>query len=164
MFTFPTAACVQAVYRFHNFPVWDVRFSPLSASLFVSASRDGLCCLWNMASPKPVRIFAGHASDVNVSGDARILIEVVFLSRVCFLLIPHARMHALEGLTCRSRVTSAGSHASPCSGEALTSPAWQRQSLSRTLLVHALWKKHTILAVVVLRLFEASNAACVNAL
>ena len=33
------------------------------------------------------------------------------------------RMHALNGLACRARVTPASSHASPCSGETLTSPA-----------------------------------------
>ncbi len=33
------------------------------------------------------------------------------------------RMHALKGLACHSRVTTASSHASPCSGEVLTSAA-----------------------------------------
>ncbi len=38
------------------------------------------------------------------------------------MLSPYALvcMHALKGLACRSRVTPASSHASPCSGEAVT--------------------------------------------
>jgi hypothetical protein len=48
-------------------------------------------------------------------------------SRICITLIfsPYARvrMRALKGMACCARVTPASLHASPCSGEALTSPA-----------------------------------------
>jgi hypothetical protein len=40
-----------------------------------------------------------------------------------FALNARVRKRALKGLACRARVTLASSHASPCLGEALTSPA-----------------------------------------
>lgn len=59
-------SCVQVVYAFHRFAIWDVRFSPLVASYFVSASKDALCCIWCMSSSKPHRVLTGHCGDVNV--------------------------------------------------------------------------------------------------
>ena len=63
----------------------------------------------------------------------------------CSLIRARVRMHALEGLACRSRVTLASSHALPCSGDASTSPACHGQSFLRTLLVHAICRKHAVL-------------------
>lgn len=53
------------LYSFHRFAVWDVRFSPLVSSHFVSASKDALCCIWYSGSLKPHRVLAGHCGDVN---------------------------------------------------------------------------------------------------
>jgi transcription initiation factor TFIID subunit 5 len=52
-------------YRGHNYPVWDVKFSPFGY-YFVTASSDRTARLWTTSNPFPVRIFAGHLSDVNV--------------------------------------------------------------------------------------------------
>ena len=64
----------------------------------------------------------------------------VYKRRLRSMCSPHAhvRMHALKGLPCRARVTPASSHASHCSGEALTSPchACGSASPSRARLCH----------------------------
>lgn len=54
------------VYKGHLFPVWDVSFSPLGL-YFASASHDRTARLWNTESIAPLRVFAGHLSDVDVS-------------------------------------------------------------------------------------------------
>ena len=45
------------------------------------------------------------------------------VNKAVFASYSYVRVHALKGLACRARVTSASLHASPCSCEALTSPA-----------------------------------------
>jgi transcription initiation factor TFIID subunit 5 len=44
-------------------PVWDVKFCPLGY-YFASASNDRTACIWNIKHHTPVRILAGHLSDV----------------------------------------------------------------------------------------------------
>lgn len=51
------------VYRSHNSPVWDVRFSP-QGHYFLSASADRSARLWSTPQIAPLRIFVGHDSDV----------------------------------------------------------------------------------------------------
>lgn len=52
-------------YRGHNYPVWDVEFSPLGY-YFATASHDRTARLWSTDHIYPLRIFAGHLSDVDV--------------------------------------------------------------------------------------------------
>lgn len=54
------------VYKGHMFPVWDVKFSPLGY-YFASSSYDRTARLWATDHYQPLRIFAGHFSDVDVS-------------------------------------------------------------------------------------------------
>ena len=54
------------MYNGHDFPVWDLKFAPLTSSLFASGGRDGFAYLWNTATLAPVRMFVGHAGDVEV--------------------------------------------------------------------------------------------------
>jgi transcription initiation factor TFIID subunit 5 len=44
-------------------PVWDVKFSPMGY-YFATASNDRTACVWDMRNHTPVRILAGHLSDV----------------------------------------------------------------------------------------------------
>lgn len=53
------------VYKGHTYPVWDVCFSPLGY-YFATASHDRTARLWSTDHIYPLRIFAGHLSDVNV--------------------------------------------------------------------------------------------------
>jgi hypothetical protein len=53
------------VYKGHNFPVWDVDFSPVGV-YFVSGSYDRTAKLWSTDSINPLRIFVGHTGDVDV--------------------------------------------------------------------------------------------------
>jgi transcription initiation factor TFIID subunit 5 len=52
-------------YKGHNYPVWDVQFSPLGY-YFATASHDRTARLWSTDHVFPLRIFAGHLSDVEV--------------------------------------------------------------------------------------------------
>ena len=54
-------------YKGHCFPVWDVKFSP-HGYYFASCSHDRTARLWATDSYQPLRVFAGHISDVDVSG------------------------------------------------------------------------------------------------
>lgn len=58
-------------YKSHNYPIWDVDFGPYGF-YFATASHDRTARLWSCDHINPLRIFAGHLSDVNVS---RITIE-----------------------------------------------------------------------------------------
>jgi len=51
------------VYRSHNGPVWDVRFSP-HGHYFASCSADRTARLWSTPQIAPLRLFVGHDSDV----------------------------------------------------------------------------------------------------
>ena len=54
------------VYRGHAFPVWSVHCGPLGASnYFVSGGADRTARLYIVDQSQPVRIFAGHAADVD---------------------------------------------------------------------------------------------------
>lgn len=53
-------------YKGHLFPVWCVRFSP-HGYYFATSSHDKTARLWATDSHQPLRIFAGHYSDVDVS-------------------------------------------------------------------------------------------------
>lgn len=52
------------VYRSHNSPVWDVRFSP-QGHYFVSSSADRTARVWCTSAPSPLRMLVGHDSDVD---------------------------------------------------------------------------------------------------
>lgn len=52
------------VYRGHHYPIWDVAFSPLGY-YFATASHDKTARLWATNHVTPVRMLAGHLSDVN---------------------------------------------------------------------------------------------------
>ena len=52
-------------YYGHNYPIWDVSFSPHDL-YFATASNDRTARLWKSDHIYPLRIFAGHFSDVNV--------------------------------------------------------------------------------------------------
>uniref|UniRef100_A0A0E0Q0V8 TFIID subunit TAF5 NTD2 domain-containing protein n=1 Tax=Oryza rufipogon TaxID=4529 RepID=A0A0E0Q0V8_ORYRU len=51
-------------YKGHNYPVWDVQFSPVG-HYFASASHDRTARIWSMDKIQPLRIMAGHLSDVD---------------------------------------------------------------------------------------------------
>ncbi|GMQ02863.1 hypothetical protein CsSME_00048906 [Camellia sinensis var. sinensis] len=51
-------------YKGHNYPVWDVQFSPLG-HYFASASHDRTARIWSVDRIQPLRIMAGHLSDVD---------------------------------------------------------------------------------------------------
>lgn len=51
------------VYKGHNAPIWDARFSPLG-HYFASGGGDRTARLWATSSSGPLRIFAGHDADV----------------------------------------------------------------------------------------------------
>ncbi|KAK9098256.1 hypothetical protein Syun_025301 [Stephania yunnanensis] len=53
-------------YKGHNYPVWDVQFSPVG-HYFASASHDRTARVWSMDRIQPLRIMAGHLSDVDAS-------------------------------------------------------------------------------------------------
>jgi len=52
-----------AWYRGHSFPIWSCCFSPLGL-YFATASHDRTARLWSTDKGVPIRIFAGHLSDV----------------------------------------------------------------------------------------------------
>lgn len=54
------------MYKGHVFAVWDVRFSPYGY-YFASGGHDRTGRLWATDHHQPLRIFAGHFSDVDVS-------------------------------------------------------------------------------------------------
>jgi WD40 repeat protein len=54
------------VYKGHTDPVWAVEWGPLGA-YFATASRDRTARLWVTDRVTPLRMFAGHLSDVDVS-------------------------------------------------------------------------------------------------
>ncbi|RHY23188.1 hypothetical protein DYB32_009284, partial [Aphanomyces invadans] len=54
----------MVVYR-AQYPVWDVAMAPLGY-YFVSASMDRTARLWSTDRTQPLRVFAGHLSDVEV--------------------------------------------------------------------------------------------------
>ena len=71
-------------YKGHNYPIWDIDYSPLGTSemplneffvifvlgyYFATASHDRTARLWSTDHIHPLRIFAGHLSDVNVRFD-----------------------------------------------------------------------------------------------
>ncbi|KAF9616499.1 hypothetical protein IFM89_029796 [Coptis chinensis] len=51
-------------YKGHNYPVWDVQFSPMG-HYFASSSHDRTARIWSMDRIQPLRIMAGHLSDVD---------------------------------------------------------------------------------------------------
>ncbi|KZV57940.1 protein with unknown function [Dorcoceras hygrometricum] len=51
-------------YKGHNYPVWDVQFSPVG-HYFASASHDRTARIWSVDRIQPLRIMAGHLSDVD---------------------------------------------------------------------------------------------------
>lgn len=53
-------------YKGHVYPVFDVQFSPFGY-YFVSGGHDRLARLWSTDHYQPLRLFAGHYSDVEVS-------------------------------------------------------------------------------------------------
>lgn len=59
-----TWTCVVC-YKGHLFPVWCVKFSP-HGYYFATSSHDRTARLWATDSHQPLRIFAGHYSDVDV--------------------------------------------------------------------------------------------------
>jgi transcription initiation factor TFIID subunit 5 len=50
-------------YKGHNYPVWDVEFSPLGY-YFATASHDRTARIWSTDHIFPLRVLAGHLSDV----------------------------------------------------------------------------------------------------
>lgn len=56
-------------YIGHNYPVWDVDLNNMDV-YFVTASMDQTSRLWNLEYNYPLRIFAGHASSVDVRNDS----------------------------------------------------------------------------------------------
>lgn len=53
-------------YRGHAKPIWDVDWSPRGI-YFATGSRDHTARLWSTDRIQPLRIFAGHLNDVDVS-------------------------------------------------------------------------------------------------
>lgn len=52
------------MYQGHQYPVWDIDNGEQDV-YFVSGSMDGTARLWTTDRVQPLRIFAGHLSDVN---------------------------------------------------------------------------------------------------
>ena len=52
-------------YKGHNYPVWSCEFSPFSF-YFATGSGDRTARLWSCDHIYPLRVFAGHLSDVDV--------------------------------------------------------------------------------------------------
>ena len=65
LWSLQTWTCVM-VYKGHIYPVWDVRFSP-HGYYFASTGHDRTARLWATDHHQPLRIFAGHFSDVDVN-------------------------------------------------------------------------------------------------
>ncbi|KAJ7383130.1 Transcription initiation factor TFIID subunit 5 [Desmophyllum pertusum] len=61
-------------YKGHNFPVWDLDISP-RCLYFATGSQDRTARLWNLEYTYPLRIFAGHLQDVDVSKNARYRVQ-----------------------------------------------------------------------------------------
>ena len=57
-------------YKGHSFPVWALDISP-QCLYFATGSQDRTARLWNLEYTFPLRIFAGHLQDVDVSASAR---------------------------------------------------------------------------------------------
>ena len=55
-----------AVYKGHNYPIFDVVFSP-QGYYFCTAAVDKTARLWSVDHLFPLRLFVGHLSDVDVS-------------------------------------------------------------------------------------------------
>ena len=53
-------------YKGHSFPVWALDISP-QCLYFATGSQDRTARLWNLEYTFPLRIFAGHLQDVDVS-------------------------------------------------------------------------------------------------
>jgi len=53
-------------YRGHTKPIWGVDWSPRGI-YFATGSRDHTARLWSTDRIQPLRIFAGHLNDVDVS-------------------------------------------------------------------------------------------------
>lgn len=68
------------VYKGHNYPIWDVEFSPQNW-YFATASHDHTSRVWSCAHPKQIRVLVGHLSDVEVSNQLPgHIIPVLYLS------------------------------------------------------------------------------------
>lgn len=64
LWSLDTFTCV-AIYKSHTYPIWDVDVAPLGAGpYFVTASADRTARLWSTDRSQPLRVFAGHLSDV----------------------------------------------------------------------------------------------------
>lgn len=59
-----TWSCVVC-YKGHTYPVWDVRFAQ-HGYYFATGGHDKTARLWATDQHQPLRIFAGHYSDVDV--------------------------------------------------------------------------------------------------
>lgn len=64
-------------YKGHTYPVWDVRFAQ-HGYYFATGGHDKTARLWATDQHQPLRIFAGHYSDVDVS-----LCFLLFLKLSC---------------------------------------------------------------------------------
>jgi len=51
-------------YKSHNYPIWDVSFSPIVGYYFATASHDRTARIWATPYTSPLRILAGHLADV----------------------------------------------------------------------------------------------------
>lgn len=71
-----------AVYRGHNYPIWDAEWGPLGV-YFCSGSYDRTARLWSADHVFPLRVFVGHLSDVNVC-----CFRPPFPSHACHLVCP----------------------------------------------------------------------------
>lgn len=58
-------------YKGHNYPIWDVDFSPLGY-YFASASHDRTARIWSTDHIFPLRVLAGHLSDVDVKSNTNV--------------------------------------------------------------------------------------------
>ena len=76
-----TWTCVVC-YKGHLFPIWSVKFSP-HGYYFATGSHDKTARLWATDSHQPLRIFAGHYSDVDVN-KTKVKISTCML---CFSII-----------------------------------------------------------------------------
>lgn len=60
-----TVPCADRAHQGHNYPIWALDSSPLGL-YFATASHDRTARLWSTDRIYPLRIFAGHLSDVDV--------------------------------------------------------------------------------------------------